>query len=69
VSNFLVDGMLRGTWWIEREGSRRATLAIRPFGELSGSAREQVAEEAERMLQFAEAEAEDRDVRFEPAVP
>ena len=69
VSNFLVDGMLRGTWWIEREGSRRATLAIRPFGELSGSEREQVAEEAERMLQFAEAEAEDRDVRFEPAVP
>src|SRR5918998_2409166 len=61
VSNFLVDGMLRGTWWIEREGSRRATLAIRPFGELSGSEREQVAEEAERMLQFAEAEAEDRD--------
>ena len=31
VNNLLVDGMLRATWWIEREGKRRATLGIRPF--------------------------------------
>jgi Winged helix DNA-binding domain len=69
VSNFLVDGMLRGTWWIEREGKRRATLAIRPFGELTPAEAEDVAAEAERMLKFAEPEAALRDVRFEPAVP
>jgi Winged helix DNA-binding domain len=68
VSNFLVDGMLRGTWWIEREGKRSATLAIRPFGELSPGEREEVAAEAEGMLEFAEPEAALRDVRFEAAV-
>jgi hypothetical protein len=69
VSNFLVDGMLRGTWWIEREGRRGATLAIRPFGELSPGERDEVGAEAERMLEFAQPEAALRDVRFEPAVP
>ena len=68
VSNFLVDGMLRGTWWIEREGTRSATLAIRPSGELSPAEREKVGAEAERMLEFSEPEAARRDVRFEPAV-
>jgi Winged helix DNA-binding domain len=65
VSNFLVDGMLRGTWWIEREGKRRATLAIRPFGELSPAEREEVAAEAEGMLEFSEPGAPAREVRFE----
>jgi Winged helix DNA-binding domain len=65
VNNLLVDGMLRATWWIERDGKRRATLAIRPFGELD---REAVAEEARRMLDFAAAEAAERDLRFEAPV-
>jgi Winged helix DNA-binding domain len=69
VSNFLVDGMLRGTWWIERDGKRRATLGIRPFGELSSDERDEVAAEAERMVEFSEPEAAQRDVRFEPPVP
>jgi hypothetical protein len=69
VSNFLVDGMLRGTWWIEREGKSSATLAIRPFGALSPAEREEVGAEAERMVEFAEPEAAVRDVLFEPAVP
>jgi hypothetical protein len=69
VSNFLVDGMLRGTWWIEREGKRSATLAIRPFGELAAGERDEVAAEAERMVAFSEPEASARDVRFEPPVP
>jgi Winged helix DNA-binding domain len=69
VSNFLIDGMLRGTWWIERDGKRSATLAIRPFGELSPSERDEVAAEAERMVEFSEPEAAERDVRFEPPVP
>jgi winged helix DNA-binding protein len=69
VSNFLVDGMLRGTWWIERDGKRSATLAVRPFGELSPAERKAVAAEAERMVEFSEPEAAEREVRFEPAVP
>jgi Winged helix DNA-binding domain len=66
VSNLLVDGMLRGTWWIERDGKRRATLAIRPFGELELG---EVAAEAERMIAFAAPEAASHGVRFEPPVP
>jgi hypothetical protein len=69
VSNLLVDGMLRGTWWIERDGKRSATLAVRPFGELSPAQRDEVAAEAERMVEFSEPEAAERDVRFEPPLP
>jgi hypothetical protein len=69
VNNLLVDGMLRGTWWIERDGKRSATLAIRPFRELSPAKREEVGAEAERMLEFSEPDAAARDVRFEAAVP
>jgi hypothetical protein len=68
VSNLLVDGMLRATWWIERDGKRRATLAIRPFGRFSKAERTGVAAEAEQMIGFAAADAEVRDVRFEEAV-
>jgi hypothetical protein len=67
VNNLLVDGMLRATWWIERDGDR-ATLAIRPFQELSTAERDEVAAEAERMLAFSAADAERREVRFEAAV-
>jgi Winged helix DNA-binding domain len=69
VSNLLVDGVLRGTWWIERDGKRSATLAIRPFGELRPAERDEVAAEAERMIAFAAPEVAVHDVRFEPAVP
>lgn len=68
VNNLLVDGMLRATWWIEREGKRRATLAIRPFRNLSRAEREEVAAEAQRTIDFAAADVEIRDVRFEAAV-
>jgi Winged helix DNA-binding domain len=67
VNNLLVDGMLRATWWIERDGDR-PTLAIRPFQELSAAARDEVAAEAERMLAFSAPDAERREVRFEAAV-
>jgi hypothetical protein len=69
VNNLLVDGTLRATWWIEREGRRGATLGIRPFRELSATEREEVVAEGRRMLDFAAADATARDVRFEPAVP
>jgi hypothetical protein len=69
VSNFLVDGMLRGTWWIDRDGKRSATLAVRPFGELPPAEREEVVAEAKRMVEFSEPEAAVRGVRFEPPLP
>jgi hypothetical protein len=68
VNNLLVDGMVRATWWIEREGKHGATLAIRPGRELCTVEREEVATEAQRMIDFAAADAAERDVRFEPAV-
>jgi hypothetical protein len=69
VNNLLVDGMLRASWWIERDGKRSATLGIRPFGELTTAERDEVAAEAEAMLEFAAADAQAREVRFEPAEP
>jgi hypothetical protein len=69
VNNLLVDGMLRASWWIKRDGKRSATLGIRPFGELTNAEREEVAAEAERMLELVAPEAEAREVRFEPAEP
>jgi Winged helix DNA-binding domain len=69
VNNLLVDGMLLATWWIERDGRRRVTLAIRPFRKLSAAEREEVSAEAHRVVDFAAADAERRDVRFEPAIP
>ena len=67
VSNLLVDGTLRATWWLERDG-RRATLAIRPARGFTSAEREAVGDEARAMVDFAAPEAAVRDVRLEPAV-
>jgi Winged helix DNA-binding domain len=64
VSNLLVDGVLRATWWLERDGKRRATLAVRPHRAFSRRERDEVTDEAHRMLDFAAGEAELRDVRL-----
>jgi hypothetical protein len=68
VNNLLVDGMLRATWWIEREGRKGATLAIHPSRRFSRAELAEVNAEAERMIDFAAAEAEKRSVRIEPAL-
>jgi hypothetical protein len=68
VSSLLVDGMLRATWWIERDGKRRATLAIRPFGKLTKREHGEVTAEARRMIDFAAGEVAMRDVRVDDAV-
>ena len=68
VNNLLLDGRLRATWWIERAGKRRATLAIRPFGKLSKREQDEVTAEGQRLIDWAAADAEVRDVRFEEAV-
>ena len=67
VSNLLVDGMLRATWWLERD-RRRTTLAIRPAAALTKGEREAVGDEGRAMVDFAAADSAVRDVRFEPAV-
>jgi hypothetical protein len=68
VNALLVDGTLRATWWLERDGKRRVTLGIRPFGKLSKTQREDVAAEALLVLDFLALDADKRDVRFEAAV-
>ena len=64
VSNVLVDGMLKAVWRLVRDG-KRATLLVRPGARLSRAERDEVGAEAERMLDFAAADAETRGVRFE----
>jgi Winged helix DNA-binding domain len=68
VSSVLVDGMLRATWWLEREGKSRATLAIRPSGKLTKRERDEIAAEARRLVDFAAGDANAREVRFEEPV-
>ena len=68
VSNLLVDGMLRATWWLERDGKRRAVLTICPFGRLSRRERDEVTAEAERLVDVLAADVADRDVCYETAV-
>jgi Winged helix DNA-binding domain len=68
VSSVLVDGMLRATWWLERERKSGATLAIRPSGKLTKRDHDEVAAEAQRLVDFAAGDAKTRDVRFEAAV-
>jgi hypothetical protein len=63
----LVDGFARGTCSIRRERGA-ATLVVEPFARLPRRDRAAVSAEGERLLAFAAAEADPRDVRFaEPA--
>ena len=68
VYSLLVDGMLRATWWLERDGKRSALLAIRPAGRFAKAERADVEAEAARVVDWVAADAERRDVRFEPPV-
>ena len=63
VGNLLVDGELRANWWLEREGRRATTLAIRPFGALDPADRDAVAAEAGALLGLV---APGAALRFEP---
>jgi len=58
----LVDGLLRGTWAIARDGDG-ATLTVRPFAELSTKDSAAVAEEGDRLLAFTDPTAATRDIR------
>jgi hypothetical protein len=57
----LVDGLFRGTWQITRE-RERAILHVEPFEPLSD--RDAIADEGERLLEFAAADATGREIRF-----
>jgi hypothetical protein len=59
----LVDGFVRGTWTIGREGAA-AVLRIEPFDRLSPADADLLAEEGDRLLALAEADAAGREVRF-----
>ena len=58
----LVDGMVAGTWSIER-AKAAATLVVAPFGPLSRADRGAVADEGAALLAFGAADARDHDVR------
>jgi hypothetical protein len=63
----LIDGFVRATWRIEREGKRSATLAVRLGPDVTGDEREDVAAEAERVLEFLASDARQRAVDVAPA--
>ena len=65
INHLLVDGMLRGSWWVENDRKQRAVLTVRPFEPFSAAERRAVADEAEQLLALAGGDAELRDVRFE----
>ncbi len=63
VGTALVDGFVRCTWKVTREG-RDATLCIKPAIRLTGRNRAEVEREGGRLLEFLAADAETRRVAF-----
>lgn len=53
-ATFLLDGVVAGTWAIERKG-RSARIALTPFGRLRKADRQALDAEGEALLAFAEA--------------
>jgi hypothetical protein len=62
----LVDGFAGGAWRIRRE-RRAATLVVELFAPLAAEDRDAVAEEGARLLDFAAAGADSRDLELIPA--
>jgi hypothetical protein len=59
----LVDGLVAGTWKIER--SRRcAVLHVSPFAPLPESDRTALSEDGDRLMAFAAPDNEQHEVRF-----
>jgi Winged helix DNA-binding domain len=63
IGTLLVDGFVQGTWTIKRQ-RETATLTIEPLRRLTATDRKAVAEEGERLLDFAASEATKREVRM-----
>ena len=60
---FLVDGMVGGTWKIER-AKKSATLVITPFASVAKAARAELEAEGTALMQFVEPDAAKQTVRF-----
>ncbi|MEO8259789.1 MAG: winged helix DNA-binding domain-containing protein [Acidobacteriota bacterium] len=60
-ATFLVDGVVAGTWKIERK-KRTAALVVEPFRRLSRTSTAELEVEADRLLGFTDDDAEVRDV-------
>ena len=58
----LIDGFVRATWRIEREGKRSATLVVRLGPDVTRDERDEAEVEAERVLGFVAADATQRAV-------
>jgi hypothetical protein len=63
AATILVDGFVAGAWKIEKVKGT-ATLTITPFEPLAPAVRAALAEEAERLVRFVEADAKVCEVRF-----
>lgn len=62
-ATFLVDGMVAGTWKSERK-RKAAVLVIEPFETVARRARASLEDEGERLLEFLEADATVREIRW-----
>jgi hypothetical protein len=65
VGTVLIDGFLGARWKISRDRGQ-ATLLIEPFQRLRKQDRDALAGEGARLVAFAAADAQTRDVRFGP---
>lgn len=63
LATFLVDGIVRGTWRIER-ARNTAVLVIEPFEPLPEHARDALVAEGERLVRFVEDFVEDNATTF-----
>jgi hypothetical protein len=63
IGTLLVDGFVQGTWAIKRQRDT-STLTIEPLRRLTPTDRKAIAEEGERLLDFAASDAAKRDVRI-----
>lgn len=66
-ATFLVDGMVAGTWKVEKSGrgtQKRAMLIIEPFEPIAAQVEAELVEEGERLLRFVEDTAETIEIRF-----
>jgi hypothetical protein len=62
-ATFLVDGLVAGTWKIERK-KNAAALVVEPFRPLSRKIVAELEAEGDRALGFTDDDAEVRDIRF-----
>ncbi len=64
LPTFLVDGFVAGTWKVSLV-RKTATLGLTPFSPLPAGARDELAEDGERLARFVEPEARGFDFRVE----